>query len=312
MIRMLSLALLLPSFTMNGSIASVIANRCVLPVIGGVSSFILTKTGIGLFKKLNDSNPESKTTNYLFDERIQKMLKEKLKGKYPEDKPVVFGMSAEQHVHQSHQGTHYVFFPPTLDTRLGFFNALSLLLGLKQLNHNDILSRVSPSDIDHYLDTNAFVINHELGHLTLNHNERTRDAVRRVCAGVFGTSIVYNCWGILRNPGTLGASVAHGALMSLTVPLSLGAVYTYAHYLRRKQEREADDFAIKHATSPDQLQRGIALLRSHSHVGSVHNSDCLFEYVVQAQKKLFSTHPSDAERIEKLQRAIDTWDARNH
>lgn len=285
-------------------------NRWTVPVVGLACSEYLVRFGIAQFRVNFYAQAKVDKDDYLFNGRVQAVFREQLKGKYPENKPVFFGISTMPHA-LSLSDAYYAFFPMAPEVSLGFFHALSLMVGLQKINVDTLFGNLSQEDVARYIQKDGFVINHELGHLYLGHHAQLNDANKKATVGVVGASLIYNLWAMTRTTNSFISQASRGGLMVLTLPCSYGLIKAYLYNKSRRNEQEADDFAIRHAKSPQELIRGQQFLLEQQAAAVANDPDSLLGRFAHVQQRLFSSHPPINERVEKLQEAIDTWDSRN-
>jgi len=294
-------------------------NHCAGPLVGLSSSAALVYLGIEPFCK----GPSQATTirdhvtrvresdYYIFQSPIQNLFKEALKGKYPEDKPILFGLRASPGA-GTLNNVNYALFPPAPTPELGFFPAMAFHLGLKEANPDNLYAYLSKDDIAEYIKKNSFVIHHELGHLLLDHRQREDAFHKSITSGIVGTGLLCNLIAMTRTQASPYEKVGHITMMGSLVPLSYYAIKLLYLRFGRFVEQEADDFAIKQAKSREELVEGHRYMSyNFLPVEFKIGPKTFIERLDNIKNRLLLTHPPIQERLEKLQQSVDTWDSRN-
>lgn len=159
-------------------------------------------------------------------------------------------------------------------------------------------------------DSIGFVVRHELGHIYYHH----------VCPFSTWQPSFANTIGIATGlrlaahiafpvPSTiLGALAATAVLGVGQIGVSSGLpVGIINNYLARRQERQADDYAIKHSSTHECLAKSIYFQKAHEidddEIKKHFQNPIKEKAFIFMQRKIFYTHPTHHERSQLLQQA---------
>lgn len=262
----------------------------------------------------------------IFDDELQQMLRENFKSIYTLQKPLFFAASPVANNVQAYadKNNNYIMygytFLPTFEwtqmpeRRAGesdeaFNERWEHYTNVHHKEHEDhakFLRNPPKQELLEKLQHISMAGKHEIGHLVHEHVQERKNARNFIIMTGTTLNIVFGAHMFkdaltktISKAGLLGRIVSIGALLPVTGFCSL---YSLAAMFR-KQECEADDFAIKHATSKQELQAHIDVLNNYARADLLRNMSPSERRV----RTLFSTHPSTESRIAKLHEAIASW-----